>query len=417
MPLSARSFVLSSLAILASSVLAFSAASAADVAGSSDHPLVGRYQGSEIVAYKVTEFDEVIDDRGAFRLHQDAGRRGFQDGRRQVLLDLLHAAPGPLDAGSRAQLRGEPESQGLLDRVHLRDRQGNLLQQRSGRGRDLSRSGRRRSEQHSQDGRRLRTELVQQGPLSARQARSAGRRGLCRDLSRRMSDRGNVAVVKVVETKEMETGKIEFINATQMDQAITDTGKVVIYGILFDFDKDVVKPDSKPTLDEIAKLLQGKPELKLKIVGHTDNKGTAEYNLDLSSRRAANVVAALTGSYGIAADRLARKAPGSPSRSPPTTPRKAGRRTAESNSWFRGHPQRRCLRRWRQLPTIRLHQSRRRKTTPTGRWPRTRERKIDSTALGRACPLLAHSGLFLRQTKCLLSGGKADVTDPLFNVR
>jgi outer membrane protein OmpA-like peptidoglycan-associated protein len=56
--------------------------------------------------------------------------------------------------------------------------------------------------------------------------------------------------------------------------------------------------------DEIAKLLQEKPELKLKIVGHTDNKGTPEYNLDLWSRRAANVVVALTGSYGIAADRL-----------------------------------------------------------------------------------------------------------------
>jgi OOP family OmpA-OmpF porin len=56
--------------------------------------------------------------------------------------------------------------------------------------------------------------------------------------------------------------------------------------------------------DEIAKLLQEKPELKLKIVGRTDNKGTPEYNLDLSSRRAANVVVALTGSYGIAADRL-----------------------------------------------------------------------------------------------------------------
>ena len=59
MSLPLRSVVLSSLAILASSVLAFSAASAADVAGSSDHPLVGRYEGSEIVAYKVTEFDEV----------------------------------------------------------------------------------------------------------------------------------------------------------------------------------------------------------------------------------------------------------------------------------------------------------------------------------------------------------------------
>jgi OmpA family len=73
---------------------------------------------------------------------------------------------------------------------------------------------------------------------------------------------------------------------------------------LFDFDKDVIKPESKPTLDEIAALLNGKPDLKVKIVGHTDNQGMADYNLNLSKRRAASVVAALTGPYGIAADLL-----------------------------------------------------------------------------------------------------------------
>jgi len=79
--------------------------------------------------------------------------------------------------------------------------------------------------------------------------------------------------------------------------------------------------------DEIAKLLQEKPELKLKIVGHTDN--APEYNLDLSSsRRAANVVVALTGSYGIAADRLTSGGAGLTSPSPRTIPRRAGRRTA-----------------------------------------------------------------------------------------
>ena len=64
------------------------------------------------------------------------------------------------------------------------------------------------------------------------------------------------------------------------------------------------RPKSKPTLDEIAKLLTSKPDLRLKIIGHTDNKGTAEYNLDLSSRRAGNVAAALVGGYGIDPARL-----------------------------------------------------------------------------------------------------------------
>jgi len=42
----------------------------------------------------------------------------------------------------------------------------------------------------------------------------------------------------------------------------------------------------------------------VKIVGHTDNQGSAEYNMTLSERRAANVAAALVRDYGIAAGRL-----------------------------------------------------------------------------------------------------------------
>jgi OOP family OmpA-OmpF porin len=111
--------------------------------------------------------------------------------------------------------------------------------------------------------------------------------------------------VRVVETKEMETDKIQFVTASQMAAQIETTGKVALYGILFDFDKDVIKPESKPTLDEIAFLLSARPELRLNIVGHTDNQGSADYNLDLSQRRAASVAAALTAQYGVAPDRLA----------------------------------------------------------------------------------------------------------------
>ena len=51
-------------------------------------------------------------------------------------------------------------------------------------------------------------------------------------------------------------------------------------------------------------LLTSQPDLKLRIVGHTDNQGSADYNLDLSRRRAASVVAALVSQYGVDADRL-----------------------------------------------------------------------------------------------------------------
>jgi outer membrane protein OmpA-like peptidoglycan-associated protein len=90
-------------------------------------------------------------------------------------------------------------------------------------------------------------------------------------------------------------------------QTLAATGKVDVYGILFDFDKADIKPASKPTLDEIGKLLKDDPALKLEVAGHTDSTGAAAHNLVLSQRRAAAVVTALVRGYGIAPNRLIAK--------------------------------------------------------------------------------------------------------------
>ena len=47
-----------------------------------------------------------------------------------------------------------------------------------------------------------------------------------------------------------------------------------MYGITFDTGKAELKTESKPTLLEIAKMLKAQPNLKLHVVGHTDNVGT-----------------------------------------------------------------------------------------------------------------------------------------------
>lgn len=81
-------------------------------------------------------------------------------------------------------------------------------------------------------------------------------------------------------------------------------GKLVTYGIYFDVNKDVVKPESYGTLKDIATVLNEVPGVKVKIIGHTDADGADAANLDLSKRRAASVKAELDRSFGVNADRL-----------------------------------------------------------------------------------------------------------------
>lgn len=81
-------------------------------------------------------------------------------------------------------------------------------------------------------------------------------------------------------------------------------GKLVTYGIYFDVNKDVVKPESYGTLKDIAAILNEVPDVKVKIVGHTDSDGQDAANMDLSKRRAASVKAELAKTFGVNADRL-----------------------------------------------------------------------------------------------------------------
>jgi OOP family OmpA-OmpF porin len=94
------------------------------------------------------------------------------------------------------------------------------------------------------------------------------------------------------------------VDATKMAKDIAATGRVALYGLYFDTDKADLKPESAPSLAEIAKLLKAEPNLKVYIVGHTDNVGVFDYNMSLSQRRAKSVVDQLVQSYGISPDRL-----------------------------------------------------------------------------------------------------------------
>ena len=107
----------------------------------------------------------------------------------------------------------------------------------------------------------------------------------------------------VVESKPAVVASKPVDSAT-LKSILASTGQVNVYGIHFDFDKADIKPESKAQLDEISKLLAATPTLKLRVTGHTDNKGSADHNQALSKRRADAIVAALVANYGIAANRL-----------------------------------------------------------------------------------------------------------------
>lgn len=80
--------------------------------------------------------------------------------------------------------------------------------------------------------------------------------------------------------------------------------KWVTHGILFDVNSDKIKPESYGTLKEMANVLKEFPELKVKIVGHTDADGSDASNLDLSKRRAAAVKTSLANDFGITETRM-----------------------------------------------------------------------------------------------------------------
>ncbi|MBI1203349.1 MAG: OmpA family protein [Rhodopseudomonas sp.] len=105
-----------------------------------------------------------------------------------------------------------------------------------------------------------------------------------------------VAVVGAMENK--------MIDAAAMAKGLGDKGHIALYGIYFDTDKATIKPESAPTLAEMAKLLNGQPSLNVFIVGHTDNQGSYDHNMTLSRQRAEAVAAALVRSYKIARPRL-----------------------------------------------------------------------------------------------------------------
>lgn len=106
----------------------------------------------------------------------------------------------------------------------------------------------------------------------------------------------------VEQPKEVEQPKV-VEQPKPAEPAVVAPAEAVFETIYFDFDKSDLRPDARNVLAKSAELLKGKNDGKIRIEGHCDERGSAEYNLALGERRANSALQYLL-TLGVAPDKL-----------------------------------------------------------------------------------------------------------------
>jgi outer membrane protein OmpA-like peptidoglycan-associated protein len=275
-------------------VLTTPRARAADVPGSKDPAYVSRYEGSEIVGYRKSAHDQYF-----LTLKPTKGFVGGKTPDRGETIEGEYtgvAYTAPAGRSSSEVLRNYEDA--------LKNAGFSILY------RCMNSCGPFFAKQQTDDGRSPVKDVWQfwderdTGYLAAKLDRPAGVVHVAVLVSVNGKDRTRPqALVEVVESKAMEGGKVT-IDASSLKATLDREGRVALYGIYFDTGQAIVKPESKPQLDEIAKLLSNQPNLKVLVVGHTDSQGPLPMNEDLSRRRAQAVIDTLVRTYRVDVSRL-----------------------------------------------------------------------------------------------------------------
>jgi OmpA-OmpF porin, OOP family len=298
-----------------------------DLVGARDPAFLKRYEGAFIVSYDDKAFDEFVLPLSRLEPDSDPKRRDAHnnkvfapseslnlEGHRVRLVYVVPQERSPLEVVRN--YRDEVDSLGgrVLFECKRNDCGGDPGRASDGGGGEMSLAMVLRPQEligdspfsnghcaqldRIEDQRYLAAELPQQSAHVSVLAYTLKGGGFCKALAGR-----TIVVVDVLETKARER-KMVAVDAPEMARSIAATGRIALYGILFDFDLATLKPESDPVLSEIGSLLKSNPKLKLLVVGHTDNAGNFDYNEDLSQRRAQAVVDALVSHYDVDRTRL-----------------------------------------------------------------------------------------------------------------
>ena len=110
-------------------------------------------------------------------------------------------------------------------------------------------------------------------------------------------------LMSFIEPEILETDKVSIGSPDDIKKSIEQLGKIELAGIFFDHNKATITPESKDTLDVITWYLSANASRKYFVVGHTDNTGKLDHNMNLSRQRADAVVDALV-KLGINKDQV-----------------------------------------------------------------------------------------------------------------
>ena len=104
------------------------------------------------------------------------------------------------------------------------------------------------------------------------------------------SDTGGIEIIGLgQDTTGVPLGLMGLVS--DLDADVTAYGyKISLSGdVLFEFDKADIKPEAKETLQKVVELAKKENAVGIRVEGHTDSKGSDDYNLELSKRRAESV--------------------------------------------------------------------------------------------------------------------------------
>ncbi len=105
------------------------------------------------------------------------------------------------------------------------------------------------------------------------------------------------------DVKRDSLNPITTVNHIMVLNPVFKNKEIVLENIFYDYDQWVIRDDAKPSLNSLSNIMKTNPAIRIQLSSHTDCRGTDEYNLDLSQKRAQAAVDYLK-STGIPATRL-----------------------------------------------------------------------------------------------------------------